>query len=535
MEQQPTTSQRATKAAGMIAGMILFSRLLGFVRETISGRLFNRAETDAFFAAFGIPDFMYYLLVGGALSAAFIPLFTEYLTRNEEEEGWRMASTFINFTVLLLLSLTVLGMIFSRQLAPLEAHGFEGEKLELLIALTRVMFPAVFFTALAGLMGGVLNSYQHFFAPALGPVVYNVGIIMGAYFLGPRYGIFGMAVGVVVGAAANFLTQACYAARLTRGYLPGYINLKHPGIRRMFLLMIPALLGLSATQLNILVTNTMASVLKEGSITALRFANRLILLPLGIFAMAISTAFFPTLSRLTAEGKWEEFRRTLAMGIRMILFVTIPSAVGFLLLRVEIVRLLFEGQKFTPAHTQATAYALAFYCLGLFAHGAIQLLPRGFYSLKDTKTPVLITVVTVIISIALNYLFLRFTNLQHGGFALSFSIMGILNMALSLYFLRRKVGGIDGRNMAKTFLQASLAAAVMGLALAWCKPWLAATMAGLRSLLVGRGVSLDLGDLGLVAVAMTVGVGVYFGMAYLLRMDEVKLLGQILRRRKSRA
>jgi len=159
MEQQPTTSQRATKAAGMIAGMILFSRLLGFVRETISGRLFNRAETDAFFAAFGIPDFMYYLLVGGALSAAFIPLFTEYLTRNEEEEGWRMASTFINFTVLLLLSLTVLGMIFSRQLAPLEAHGFEGEKLELLIALTRVMFPAVFFTALAGLMGGVLNSY----------------------------------------------------------------------------------------------------------------------------------------------------------------------------------------------------------------------------------------------------------------------------------------------------------------------------------------------------------------------------------------
>lgn len=525
MEQQSTTSQRATRAAGMIAGMILISRLLGFVRETIAGRLFSRAETDAFFAAFGIPDFMYYLLVGGALSAAFIPLFTEYLTRKEEEEGWRMASTFINFTVVVLIGFTVFGMIFSRQLAPLQAHGFEGSKLELLITLTKMMFPAVFFTALAGLMGGILNSYQHFFAPALGPVVYNVAIILGAYFLGPRYGVIGMAVGVVVGAAANFVTQAFYVARNTKGYLPNYINLKHPGIRRMFLLMIPALLGLSATQINILVTNTMASVLQEGSITALRFANRLILLPIGIFAMAISTAFFPTLSRLTADGKWEEFRRTLATGIRMILFVTIPSAVGFLLLRVEIVQLLFEGQKFTPAHTQATAYALAFYCIGLFAHGAIQLLPRGFYSLKDTKTPVLISMGTVAVSIALNFIFLRFTNLSHGGFALSFSIMGILNMALSLYFLRKKVGGIDGRNMAKTFLQSVLASVAMGLALAAGKPAVGAIISRL-------GLSLGMSNLGFVAGAMAVGIGAYFLAAYLLRMDEVKMMGRILRRRK---
>jgi putative peptidoglycan lipid II flippase len=521
--EENTSHGRMARAAGMIAGMILISRILGFVRETLSGRLFNRAETDAFIAAFVIPDFMYYLLVGGALSAAFIPLFTEYMAKNEKEDGWRMASTFINVTFLLLITFTILGVIFARQLAPLEAYGFTGDKLDLLVVLTRMMFPAVFFTAMAGLMGGVLNAHQHFFAPVAGPIVYNIAIIGGAFFFGEQLGIRGMAIGVVVGALGNFLVQVWMVSRKAQGYMPLYINLRHPGFRRMLILMLPALLGLSATQINIWITNTMASGLAEGSITSLRFANRLILLPLGIFAMAISTAFFPSLSRMTAEERWDDFRRTLALGVCMILFITIPCAVGFLLLKTEIVRVLFQGQKFTAADTEATAYALMFYSIGLFAHGAIQILPRGFYSLKDTLTPVLITIGTTVVSILLNLVFLRFTSLNHGGFALSFSIMGILNMLLSIYFLSKKVHGVEERRMARTFVFSLIASGVMGLAI-----YLFRTVFGQLGIAMQSPM---LQALIMVVGGTGIGIVVFLITAYALKMEEVKLLVNMLGRR----
>ncbi|HAH97230.1 MAG TPA: murein biosynthesis integral membrane protein MurJ, partial [Firmicutes bacterium] len=225
-------SKNPARAAGMIMILILLSRVLGFVRETLMGRLFSRMETDAFFAAFVIPDLMYYLLVGGALSAAFIPVFSGYLSKGEEKEAWEAGSTFINTTVSALIILTILGMIFSPLLPAIVAPGFEGEKLSLLIRLTRMMFPAVCFTAMAGLLMGVLHSYQHFFAPALGPNIYNIFIIAGAALLGRQYGVGGMAVGVVVGAVSNFLTQLIFLKKKRQFYRPIF-NWSHPGFRRM--------------------------------------------------------------------------------------------------------------------------------------------------------------------------------------------------------------------------------------------------------------------------------------------------------------
>ena len=478
MKTTPVSSGQLARTAGMISGMILFSRLLGFVREALTANLFTRAETDPFFAAFTIPDFMYYLLVGGALSAAFIPLFSEYLAKGEEAEGWKMASTFLNVTIILLALFSLIGMVFARQIAPLQAYQMKEGKLELLIVLTRMMFPAVFFTALAGLMGGVLNSYQRFFIPAFGPILYNVGIILGAWFLGPRFGIKGMAFGVVIGAIANFLTQA-FTVKQISGYNPFYINLQHPGYKKMIRLMIPAILGLSATQLNIWVTTNMASALPEGSITYLRLAQRLVLLPLGIFASAVSTAFFPTLSQLTAVGRWTEFKENLILGIRVILFITIPSAFGFITMRTEIIRLLYERGEFTPHQSELTAYALLFYSLGLFAHGVIQILPRGFYALKDTITPVKVSITTVLLSIGLNILFLKYTPLQHGGLALSFSLMGVANMLLSFYLLRKKVGGLRSGKLIKTGMQATLAAFGMSVAIRLFLPFWNRILGGL--------------------------------------------------------
>ncbi|HEY8462995.1 MAG TPA: murein biosynthesis integral membrane protein MurJ [Bacillota bacterium] len=515
---------KAARAAGMISFMYLISRILGFIRENLSGRLFNRFETDAFIAAFIIPDTMYYLLVGGALSAAFVPIFTEYLARNQEEEGWKVASTFINITVLLLFGFTLFGVLFAEWLAPLEAPDFPPAKTKLLVELTRVMFPAVCFTALAGLMGGVLNSYHRFFTPALGPVFYNIAIIIGALALGGRYGIKGMALGVVVGALGSFLIQAGGVKYYTDNhYRFGYIDLKNPGFRRMLWLMLPALIGLSATQANLWATNIMASSLPEGSLTALRFANRLVQLPIGLFASAIAVAFFPLLSSLAAQGKMDDFKDTLALSLRSIFFLMVPAAVGLIMLRVPIVKLLFEGQKFTADDTRLTAYALFYYSLALFAHAAILMLPRAFYALKDTKTPVLISVISVTFSILLNWTFLHFPKLGVGGFALSFSLMGLLNMVLLMAILRRRIGGIRGGQILNSFLKTLLASGVMAVAI-----WGTDTV--LMSLFLKLNLHGHLEAALMVGGAMIVGIAVFFLTALGLKMEELETVLRRFRR-----
>lgn len=525
MEEQSSTV-KAAKAVGMISLMFFLSRILGFVRENLSGRLFNRFDTDSFFAAFIIPDTMYYLLVGGALSAAFIPIFTEYLAKGEEEEGWKVASTFINITIILLAIFTVFGIVFAQWLAPLEAPNFQDAKLRLLIQLTRVMFPAVCFTALAGLMGGVLNSYQHFLGPAMGPVVYNIGIIIGAFFLGPIYGVQGMAAGVVVGAIGNFITQVTFVRKMGKArYRFGYIDLKNPGFQRMIMLMLPALLGLSATQANLWITNAMASSLPEGSITALRFANRMIQLPIGIFASAIAMAFFPMLSKMVAQNQMDSFKEMLSLSLRSIFFLMIPSAVGLIALNEPIIRILFEGQKFSAHDTQMTAYAMIFYSLAMFAHAAILMLPRAFYALKDTITPVIVGISSVLISIILNMVFLKFTKLGVGGFALSFSLMGLINMISLMLVLQKKIGGIKGKEIFTSFAKATLASVVMGVALVLIRLVIVkfAGKFGISSPMIQAALT--------VVIGMGVGAVTFIGAAWLLKMEELKMTADLLGRK----
>jgi putative peptidoglycan lipid II flippase len=522
-----TTKQHIARAAGLIALLTLVSRLLGFVRETLVGRLFSRMETDAYFAAFAVPDLMYYLLVGGALSAAFVPVFTEYLARGDEKEGWRAASTFMNTITLLLIVFAVAGMIFAGPVGRMEAPMFSREKIALVSQLTRIMFSSVALLGMAGLLGGVLYSYQSFFAPSVGPVLYNICIIFGAFFLGARFGIKGMAAGVVAGALANLGVNALAVWRRKPAYNPLLFDFRHPGFRRMIWLLLPALFGLSATQLNILFTNMMASGLPEGSISALRWANRLIQLPLGIFAAAIGTALFPAMARAVAEKKMDAYKETVSLGLRAILFITIPSAIGLFVLRYPIIRLLFQGQHFSAVDTNRTAYALAFYSLGLFAHASILVLPRAFYSLQDTRTPVIVTATTVAISLLLNLIFLRFTELHHGGLALSFSIMGLLNMAALLYLLRNKVGGIGGRAILRTAGLSGLAGGAMGVLIHVINRFLPglSVLAGKRALLIA-GVE--------VLVGAGTGIVLYGVIARLLGMEEMNLFIGMVKRHLTR-
>jgi len=512
------------RAAGLMVVAIFVSRVLGLVRERAVAQVFGRTEaTDAFFAAFNIPDLMYRLLIGGALGAAFIPVFTGYLARDEQQEAWKVASTFINTTVILLVLFTVFGMVFTPYLAPLVAYSFTGEQQRLLITLMRIMFPAVFFTAMAGLEMGVLDSYRHFGPRAMGPIVYNLIIILGIYALGRRYGVMGMAAGVLAGAMSNFLLQFPFVLQHNQGYHPGF-HFRHEGMQKLGKLMIPALVGLGVAQVNVIVSQNLASGLEPGSITALRLSDRLMQFPLGVFAMGISTAIFPTLTRQVATKKLGEFRRTVSQGLRSVFIVTIPSAMGLLVLRVPIIRLLFESGEFGPDDTRATAFALMFFSFALVAQSGIQITTRVYYSLHDPGTPVKIGVLSVCLNAFLSVLFLKTTDLNHGGLALAFSITSTISLLLYMVLLKRRLDHIDGKRITVTAMKAFAASIVMAMCV-----YLAADYAG-------RGVDLaaPAGRALQVAAGIGTGVAVYSLFIVVFRMHEVRYFWMLLRRMRKR-
>ena len=357
----------------------------------------------------------------------------------------------------------------------------------------------------------------------VGPIIYNLFIILGAYLLGPRMGITGMAVGTVVGACANFLLQFAVLLRVKWQYRPT-LQLSHPGIKQMLRLMLPAILGLSITQLNQIITQNLASGLAQGSITALQLANRLMQFPLGIFAMATSQVYFPTMTRQVAQGQMDAFRETFSKGLRSILFVTIPSAAGLIVLRVPLVSFLFETGEFTASDTMATAHALLYYCLGLAAQSGIQIITRIYYSLQDTKTPVKISVITMVLNTGLSLFLLITTSLAHGALALAYSASAVLSFCLYLLILRGKLGRIDGRRLVSTIVKATVASGVMALAVVWAGKIITPYLAGKWWATTAQ-----------VLVLSGWGVLVYGLITYGLRMEEAQeILDIFLRRFKAR-
>ena len=522
MHDGSSSTQRVARAAGIVMFAIFLSRILGFIRERAIATVFGRTgATDVFFAAFAIPDLMYQLLVGGVISSAFIPVFTQYLARDDEKQAWYVASSFINLVAILLISFTLLGIVFAPVVAPLVGIGFVGEQRDLLVNLMRITFPAVFFTALSGISMGVLNSYQKFTLPAVGPLVYNSAQILSAYLVGPLLGIVGMAYGTVVGAFGSFLIQLPLATRLGRPYYRGLIDLKHPGIRRIIKLMIPAIIGLSIAQINMIVGQNLASLLQTGSIVALRIANRLINFPLGIFAMGLSTAIFPTLATHAARKEMTELKQTFAFGLRVVFYITLPSAVGMAVLRVPIVRLLFETGEFTSHDTEVTAYALLFYAAGLFAQSGLQIITRVYYSLQDTITPVKVGFAAVAVNFVISLALLKWTSLEIGGLALAFSLTSLIQMLILIWALRRKIGTIGGRRILNTVARAAAASAVM----APCTYYAAVLAARYVNLASGTGRLVQTFS------AIAVGIGVYLALSLILKMEEPVFVFNVIKQR----
>ncbi len=496
---------------GSVSSATLVSRVLGYARDALVAYMFGGGMlTDAFYAAFRIPNLFRRLLGEGSLTAAFVPVFTDRLTQSKEKavECFRVIFTLL-FT--LLAALVVLGIFFAPALTHLIAWGFkvDPDKFALTVDLTRTMFPFLLFVCLAALASGALNSLGHFFLPSLAPAMLSVAEIGFVLLLASRFenALYGLAVSAVAGGMLHFGILVPLLFR--EGLAPRWRwDLKHPDVGRVGKAVLPALWGLSVDQINAFLDTICASFLVHGSVTALYNSNRLMQFPLALFGIAMSTAALPALSASAARQDWSGLKQTLNLSLRLILFTVLPAMAGLIVLGIPSVELLFEHGRFTHRETLLTNQALVAYCLGLPAFSTVKVLAGAFYSLKDTRTPVRVASWCLLINMAGNLAFMWRWGV--GGLAFATSLASVANAAVLLHMLRKRLGLLGGRRLLKTFLQSGLACVVMALVAA-------GAAYGLEGSLFWR-----------VPLAVTGGAVTYWLLARAMRMEEYGHLRHLL-------
>lgn len=487
-------TERVARAAGTIGLFTLLSRVFGFIRDLVVAKVFGASMTaDAFFVAFRIPNLLRELLAEGTMSAAFVPVFTETLTRGSRRDAWELASRVFTLLLAALVGAVCLGVLAAPLIVRVIAPGFadQPEQQALTVLLTRIMFPYLIFIGLSALAMGILNAHRAFALPALGPFCFNLALISAALWLAPTLDApaLGLAIGVLVGGIAQLGVQ-----------LPGLVGKKmvprlawapgDPDVRRIGRLMLPVVFGLSVTQVNLLVNTLLASFLAEGSVSFLYYGMRLIHFPLGVFGIALATAILPSLSAQAARGDREGLKAGVLDALGLILFITVPAMVGLMTLRVPIVGTLFERGAFDARATAGVAAAVLAYASGLWAFAAVRIVAATFYALKDTVTPVRVAAVAMVANIVLNLVLMG--PLRHGGLALATALAAMLNVSLLLLALRRRLEGLALSGLGPGLARTVAAAGVMAAGCAWVagRPvwtsgtfaaqagWLAATVAG---------------------------------------------------------
>jgi len=456
---------KIAKAAGLMSIATFISRVIGFARDMIFAFYFGATGiSDTFFQAFKIPNLLRELLAEGSMSSAFIPVLTEYRQKHGEEEASRLVRITFTFILIVVGLICLAGIVFSPAIVTVIAPGFinSPSMFSLTVLLTRIMFPFLLFVSLAALIMGALNTRKVFFVPALAPAMLNVTLIVSIVFFESRTErpIVAAAIGVLVGGFVQFAFQLPSFFR--NGYSLGFNTaFGHPGLRKMFLLLIPATLALSVNQINIIVSSILASYLPKGSITYLYYAMRLIQFPVGIFGVAMGMAVLPALSEHAVRKDFEALREDFSFALRLLFFIAVPSMAGLIALRGPIVNLLFQHGNFGLAATQGTADALLFYAIGIWSIVGVRVLTATFYSLQDTKTPVKVAMIGVGSNIALSWALMG--PLEHSGLALANSLASGINFFLLSLFLKKKLERIDAKKIIKSFLQVSLASFAMGI------------------------------------------------------------------------
>ena len=512
------------KAAGVIGIATFSSRILGFIRDMVLARLFGATPAaDAFFVAFRIPSLLRELFAEGSMSSAFIPVFTEYHTLKSKREAWELASAAFTTLLTIVTLVTVLGILAAPWIVQALAPGFRSypEKLELTTTLTRVMFPYLLFISLAAVAMGVLNSVRAFAAPAYAALFLNIFIIGCALFLSPllEEPIVGVAIGVVAGGAAQFAIQL--PSLKLRGLLFGFrFQPSHPGVRRIGQLMVPSLLGMSVTQINLTVSTILASFI-AGAPTYLFYGMRLIQFPLGIFGVALAMAILPTLSAQAARGALDELRTTLGFGLRMIIFIMLPAMLGLIFLRTPIIHLFFEHGTFTAQDTSETAMTVLCYAIGLWAFGGVRIIVAAFYSLQDTKTPAISAAIAVSANIVFSLVLMA--PLGAAGLALATALAAMVNGGILVVVLNRRLGGVDWGSVGRSTFRVILACVPLIVACLWvagAQVWARPSEWTAKSVMLAVGIGLS--------------VSGYLGVHALLRSEELDLMWGLVRRKIGR-
>lgn len=558
--QNEAPPQRSVaRSAGIVSLAIMGSRVLGLVRELVFAAFFGAGfATDAFIIAFRVPNLLRDLFGEGALSAAFVTTFSQKLNREGEQQAWRLANLVNNGLFIVLAAIVLLGIIFSPQIVHLlmGSHGKPVDPakaaltFDLAVQMTRIMFPFLLMISLAAVAMGVLNTKGIFGVPASASTMFNVGSIFGglicAYFFAPDYvasvavgiihrtkpafnevaagrAIIGMAIGTLIGGMMQWLIQVPSMRRVGYRWQP-ILSFKDEGVRQVMRLMAPAIIGAAAVQVNVLVSTNFASSLGEGPVSWLNYAFRLIQFPIGVFGVAISTVTLTKTAREAALENLTEFRRTIASSLRLTMLLTIPSAVGLVVLAKPIIGLIYQRGRFTAFDTDQAAAALAYYAIGLTAYSAIKVLAPAFYALRDTRVPMAASIISIITNYVVAKLAIEYFGIGHRGLALSVSAVALINCALLFFFLRRKLDGIEGGSLMNSFVKVSLASAAMGAA-CWFISLQVAAFIGSQSLLA-RVLN--------VIVSVAIGVVVFGLVARLLGVSELEQLTNALQRRFKR-
>ncbi len=514
-------------AAGSVSFATMISRILGVMREMVMASYFGAGlYTDAFNVAFRIPNLLRDLFAEGALSSAFVPTFVRCLTREGRESAWLLTNRVINALLVILSAITLLFFFGARWFVYLLAAGYAHipEKFALTVFMTRIMSPFLLCVALAAVVMGMLNSCGSFFMPAMSSSAFNVCCILSGIFLSPympRWGltpVVSMAIGALVGGICQFLVQVPSAYK--RGWRYRFeLDFRDPGLRHIAKLMLPAVIGLSATQINITVDNQLASLYGNGPVSWLNYAFRLMHLPIGIFGIAIATVTLSTVSHHAAQNDMDRLRHTLASSLRLAACLTFPATVGLIVFRQEIVRLLYERHSFLPSDTTQTGRVLLLYALGLFAYSAVKIVVPAFYALDDTKTPVRMSMITVAVKVVVNLLLV--IPLGFLGLALATSIASWVNLGLLLRRLAKKTGAHWRWSAVGAYLRIALASLLMGVLALFVFSVCKTVMPGHRTLIL----AINLG------LAIAVGAASILPLLRLFRIEEVREISAVIKRR----
>lgn len=458
----PTPRPNVARAGGIMMISLLLSRILGLVRDMVMAGMFgSNWKTDAYTLAFSIPDLLFFLIAGGALSSAFIPVFSEYIHTKREKEAWRVFSSVATIMSIVVIAFIVGAWIFAPQLAHRVAPGKPVEQLQLITLMSRIVLPAQYAFFIGGLMFGTLYAKQRFAVPGLGPNVYNIGIILGAvvisHFAG--LGIVGMSIGALIGALVGNLVIPGLEMRKVGAEFKPIVDFKDPGVRKVFRLMLPVVFGLSLPGVYNLIMRAFASYYPEGTNSWLYYANLLMQAPLGIFGQSLAIAVFPTLTQLYAEKEMGLFRKQLSSTLRTVIYLTVPVSAFMAVAAPQIVAALYQHGKFGPHDTEMVATALRWFCIGIGAWCVHPVLMRGFFAIQNSITPIILGTIATAIFVGTVFALWK-SPLSFYSLPLASSISAITLALLMVAFLMPRIGGLDLSGILTTLVKSLIGTAV---------------------------------------------------------------------------